>query len=142
MSQEIIGALKALKLHGMAANYPEVAAQARHTDFTPEAFLSQLLRAEQAERSVRSMAYQMGAARFPAHRDLADAAHLRELLREARVLWQRLAPLVGALFAEPNPAPLKGLLARQGRIDGELRAPLLPAAATTVDAALGCLNRR
>jgi acyl-CoA reductase-like NAD-dependent aldehyde dehydrogenase len=34
-----------------------VAAQARHTDFTPEAFLSQLLRAEQAERSVRSMAY-------------------------------------------------------------------------------------
>jgi|GEM_PF-4082425 hypothetical protein len=29
MSQEIIGALKALKLHGMAANYPEVAAQAR-----------------------------------------------------------------------------------------------------------------
>ena len=57
MSQEIIGALKALKLHGMAANYPEVAAQARHTDFSPEAFLSQLLRAEQAERSVRSMAY-------------------------------------------------------------------------------------
>ena len=71
MSQEIIDALKALKLHGMAANYPEVAAQARHTDFSPEAFLSQLLRAEQAERSVRSMAYQMGAARFPAHRDLA-----------------------------------------------------------------------
>ena len=46
MSQEIIDALKALKLHGMAANYPEVAAQARHTDFSPEAFLSQLLRAE------------------------------------------------------------------------------------------------
>ena len=71
MSQTIITALKALKLHGMAANYPEVAAQARHTEFSPEAFLSQLLRAEQAERSVRSMAYQMGAARFPAHRDLA-----------------------------------------------------------------------
>ena len=34
MSQEIIGSLKALKLHGMAANYPEVAAQARHTDFS------------------------------------------------------------------------------------------------------------
>lgn len=63
-------------------------------------------------------------------------------LHEARALWQRLAPLVGALFAEPNPAPLKGLLARQGRIDGELRAPLRPAAAATVDAALGCLNRR
>ena len=67
MSAEIISALKAMKLHGMAANYPEVAAQARHTDFTPEAFLTQLLK---AERAVRSIAYQMGAARFPAHRDL------------------------------------------------------------------------
>ena len=71
MSQAIITALKALKLHGMAANYPEVAAQARHTEFSPQAFLGQLLRAEQAGRTVRSMAYQMGAARFPAHRDLA-----------------------------------------------------------------------
>ena len=71
MSAEITSALKAMKLHGMASNYPEVAAQARHTDFTPEAFLTQLLKAETAERAVRSMAYQMGAARFPAHRDLA-----------------------------------------------------------------------
>jgi DNA replication protein DnaC len=74
--------LKALKLHGMAANYPEVAAQARHTDFSPEAFLGQLLKAEQAERTVRSMAYQMGAARFPAHRDLAG-------FEFARPVWTR-----------------------------------------------------
>ena len=85
MSQEIIGALKTLKLHGMAANYPEVAAQARHTDFSPEAFLSQLLRAEQAERSVRSMAYQMGAARFPAHRDLAGFEFSQASVDEALV---------------------------------------------------------
>ena len=85
MSQEIIGSLKALKLHGMAANYPEVAAQARHTDFSPEAFLSQLLRAEQAERSVRSMAYQMGAARFPAHRDLAGFEFSQASVDEALV---------------------------------------------------------
>jgi hypothetical protein len=65
MSAEIISALKAMKLHGMASNYPEVTAQARHTEFTPEAFLTQLLKAETAERAVRSMAYQMGAARFP-----------------------------------------------------------------------------
>lgn len=69
--QAIITALRALKLHGMAANHPEVAAKARHTEFSPEAFLGQLLRAEQAERTARSMAHQMGAARFPAHRDLA-----------------------------------------------------------------------
>ncbi len=74
MSQEVITALKALKLHGMAANYPEVAAQARHTEFTPETFMVQLLQAERSERAVRSMAYQMAVARFPAHRDLAGFA--------------------------------------------------------------------
>ena len=46
MSAELIASLKALKLHGMAANFPEVAAQARHTEFNPETFLVQLLRAE------------------------------------------------------------------------------------------------
>ncbi len=85
MSAEIISALKAMKLHGMASNYPEVAAQARHTDFTPEAFLTQLLKAETAERAVRSMAYQMGAARFPAHRDLAGFEFAQASVDEALV---------------------------------------------------------
>jgi DNA replication protein DnaC len=71
MSTHIIAGLKSLKLHGMAANYPDVAAQARHTDFTPDSFMHQLILSESADRSVRSTAYQMGAARFPAHRDLA-----------------------------------------------------------------------
>ena len=80
----MISALKALKLHGMAANYPEVEALARHTQFTPEAFLSELIKSEVAERAVRTLAYQLGAARFPSHRDLAGfdftAAHVDELL--------------------------------------------------------------
>jgi DNA replication protein DnaC len=71
MSVEIVEALKRLRLNGMAANYPELVAKARHTDFEPEAFVRQLIAAEVAERSVRSMAYQMGAAHFPMHRDLA-----------------------------------------------------------------------
>ena len=71
MSTHIIAGLKSLKLHGMAANYPDVSAQARHTDFTPDSFMHQLILSESADRSVRSTAYQMGAARFPAHRDLA-----------------------------------------------------------------------
>ena len=71
MSTHIIAGLKSLKLHGMAANYPDVAAQARHTDFTPDSFMHQLIQSESADRCVRSTAYQMGAARFPAHRDLA-----------------------------------------------------------------------
>jgi DNA replication protein DnaC len=71
MSTEIVTRLKALKLHGMAANWPEVAARCRHAALEPEALLTQLLDAEGAERTVRSIAYQMTAARFPAHRDLA-----------------------------------------------------------------------
>jgi len=71
MSQQIIASLKQLKLHGMAANYSELAATARHSAFTPERLMQQLISCEAAERTVRSTAYQMSAARFAAHRDLA-----------------------------------------------------------------------
>jgi hypothetical protein len=37
-------------------------------EFEPERFMKQLLLSETAERQVRSIAYQMTAARFPAHR--------------------------------------------------------------------------
>ena len=56
-------------------------------------------------------------------------------LLPARALWRRLQPLTRALFAEPNPAPLKALLAQLGWIDGELRAPMHPASAQTLRAA-------
>ena len=71
MSVEIIAQLKELKLNGMATCYPELLARARHSEFVPDIFMKQLIEAETAERTVRSMAYQMGAARFPTHRDLA-----------------------------------------------------------------------
>ena len=71
MSVEIVAELKQLKLNGMASCYPELVSQSRHTEFAPDVFMKQLLAAEVAERTVRSMAYQMGAARFPVHRDLA-----------------------------------------------------------------------
>jgi DNA replication protein DnaC len=84
MSVEIIAELKQLKLNGMATCYPELVAKARHTAFEPDTFMTQLVEAEMAERTVRSMAYQMGAARFPMHRDLAGfdfgAAHIDEML--------------------------------------------------------------
>ncbi len=48
-------------------------------------------------------------------------------LDRARPLWQALAPLIPALFAEPNPAPVKALLAQQGWMDDALRAPMTPA---------------
>jgi len=72
MSTEIVARLKALKLHGMAANWPELVARCRHSALEPEALVEQLLSAEGAERELRSISYQMKAARFPAHRDLAS----------------------------------------------------------------------
>ena len=56
-------------------------------------------------------------------------------LSEARALHRALAPLVNALFAEPNPAPLKAVLAAQGRIGPTLRAPMMPAGADVLRAA-------
>ena len=73
MSTEIVTRLKALKLHGMASNWPELVAHCRHAALEPEQLIEQLLDAEGAERNVRSIAYQMTAAGFPAHRDLATS---------------------------------------------------------------------
>ncbi|NEX60951.1 IS21-like element helper ATPase IstB [Noviherbaspirillum galbum] len=70
MSTDIISKLKELKLHGMAHSWFELTAQSRMVDFDPEHFMLQLLKSETADREVRSIAYQMTAARFPGHRDL------------------------------------------------------------------------
>lgn len=47
-------------------------------------------------------------------------------LASARRLWQPLAPLVEALFSEPNPAPVKALFAHQYLVANELRPPMTP----------------
>jgi 4-hydroxy-tetrahydrodipicolinate synthase len=56
-------------------------------------------------------------------------------LDEARALHHALAPLIGALFAEPNPGPLKAVLASLGRIGPDLRAPMTPPSAAAAEAA-------
>ncbi len=85
MSIELIGRLKALKLHGMAQCWPELVAKARHSNLDPEQWMSELLAAETAEREVRSIAYQMTAARFPAHRDLPGFDFAQAKVDEALV---------------------------------------------------------
>ncbi len=85
MSHEIVARLKALKLHGMAANWPELVAHCRHAALDPEQLVEQLLNAEGAERQVRSIAYQMTAARFPAHRDLTGFDFQASVVDEALV---------------------------------------------------------
>jgi 4-hydroxy-tetrahydrodipicolinate synthase len=64
--------------------------------------------------------------------ELADAWRCGDVAR-ARPLGHRLAALSDALFAEPNPAVVKGVLHAQGRIPtAAVRLPLLPAAPATV----------
>lgn len=58
MSNEIVARLKDLRLHGMAANWPELVAHNRHSALEPEALMRGLLDAEAAERDVRSIGYQ------------------------------------------------------------------------------------
>jgi DNA replication protein DnaC len=71
MSSETITRLKQFRLHGMAAGWPEIVARCRHAPLEPDELVRHLLDAEGAERKVRSISYQMHAAHFPAHRDLA-----------------------------------------------------------------------
>ena len=50
-------------------------------------------------------------------------------LPQARRVWQALQPWIAMCFDEPNPAPLKAVLAQAGFMRNELRAPMMPASA-------------
>jgi 4-hydroxy-tetrahydrodipicolinate synthase len=61
---------------------------------------------------------------------------------QARELGHRLAPLSAALFAEPSPVVIKGVLHARGKIPSPaVRLPLLPAGQDTVRAALSVLSQ-
>ena len=67
----IIIMLRSLKMHGMAQAVGELTEQGSPAFEAALPILSQLLKAETADREVRSTAYQLKAARFPNYRDLA-----------------------------------------------------------------------
>lgn len=68
---DIAAELKALRLHGMACAWNEFAEQDNASADAARWLLEHLLQAEAADRLVRSVRYQITAARFPVHRDLA-----------------------------------------------------------------------
>ena len=69
-SGAIVIMLRSLKMYGMAQAVGELTEQGSPAFAAAVPILSQLLKAETAEREVRSVAYQLKAARFPAYRDL------------------------------------------------------------------------
>jgi DNA replication protein DnaC len=70
-SAAVIVMLRSLKMYGMAQAADDLAQQGAPAFDAAMPILSQLLKAEVAEREVRSIAYQIKAARFPAYKDLA-----------------------------------------------------------------------
>jgi DNA replication protein DnaC len=69
---DIVTQLKALKLRGMASSYAELQSHGKTAAMdSSEWLIKHLLEAETTDRGIRSISYQMNAARFPVHRDLA-----------------------------------------------------------------------
>lgn len=69
-NEALLNTLKTLKLHGMVSSITELASQNSPAYQQAQPILETLLKAEVADREVRSIAYQMKAAKFPAYRDL------------------------------------------------------------------------
>jgi len=67
----IVIMLRSLKMYGMAQAVDDFIEQGAPAFEAAIPILSQLLKAELAEREVRSIAYHMKAARFPAYKDLS-----------------------------------------------------------------------
>ena len=84
-STAMVTTLKSLKLFGMAHAVAELAAQGAPAFEAAQPMLTQLLKAEMAEREVRSVGYQMKVARFPGYRDLGGFDFTHSEVNEALV---------------------------------------------------------
>lgn len=81
----MIPALKSLKLYGMAHALSDLAEQDSPAFQASTNILDHLLKAELAEREVRSVAYQLKAAKFPAYRDLSGFDFTSSMANEALI---------------------------------------------------------
>ncbi len=70
LRNDVLDILKELGLNGAHSAYDELLEQGRRTSSTPEKILLELLRAEKAERHMRSIRYRLGIAKFPVMKDL------------------------------------------------------------------------
>lgn len=94
--RDLVAELKQLRLHGMALAWSELLDQGKNagTD-SARWLLEHLLAAESTDRAMRSVSYQLHAAKFPVHRDLAGFDF--EVSPVDRALVMKLA---GAEFVE------------------------------------------
>lgn len=95
MSIDLLSQLKALHLYGMATAWNELQAEKPKQTHRPELWLERMLAAEQTDRQLKSLRYQLKAARFPMHRDLLGIDWNETPLTQASV-----EPLATAGFME------------------------------------------
>ena len=70
--RDVTAELKSLRLYGMTSAWTDLTAQGGRAALESSRWLIEhLLQAESTDRAMRSIGYQMKAARFPIHRDLA-----------------------------------------------------------------------
>ena len=81
----IVIMMRSLKMPGMAQAVQDLHEQGSPAFDAAIPMLSQLLKAEMAEREVRSIAYHMKAARFPAYKDISGFDFGVSEVREALV---------------------------------------------------------
>src|SRR6478735_1646858 len=84
-SAAVVIMLRNLKMYGMAQAVTDLIEQGAPAFDAAVPILSQLLKAEMAEREVRSVAYHMKAARFPAYKDLSGFNFAASEINEATV---------------------------------------------------------
>ena len=89
MSIDRLAQLKSLHLYGMATAWGELLAEGPRRPMQPEAWLDRRIDAEQDDRQVRSLRYQLQAARVTIHRDLTGIDWSETPLPQAQV--QQLA---------------------------------------------------
>lgn len=95
MSIDHVTSLKALQLYGMATAWSELQAEKPKQIHRPETWMARLLAAEQTDRQLKSLRYQLKAARFPIHRDLLGIDWM-----EAPLLQASIEQLASATFVE------------------------------------------
>ncbi len=84
-TEAMMKTLKSLKLFGMAGTIADLAEQASPAYLQAQSILESLLKAEVAEREIRSINYQMSVAKFPAYRDLSGFDFSQSTVDEALV---------------------------------------------------------
>jgi hypothetical protein len=70
--REIAAELKELRLYGMAGAWVDLTSQGQTGIESSRWLIEHLLQAEQTDRAMRSISYQLKSAHFPVHRDLRN----------------------------------------------------------------------